>query len=85
MKCWRLQTSMVQQISISRDNCCCVSLAGKRDEVVVVRITQEGRWIDWVVQHDSGIANRRHNLADLALLKQVTEVGLAQSSLNLVQ
>ncbi len=84
-KRWRLQTRMVQQISISRDNRCCVSLTGKRNEVIVVRIAQEGRRIDWVVQHDSGISNRRHYLADLALLKQVRKVGLAQGLLDLVQ
>lgn len=76
---------MLQQISISRDDCYRVGPAGKRDEIIVVWITQEGGWIDWIVQHDPGISNRCHDLTDLTLLDQVTEVGLAQRSLDLGQ
>src|ERR1700742_1557952 len=60
-------------------------LACKHDQVVVSRVTQNGRRIGWIVEHDSGIADDRDTFSDLLILNQLTEVTLSQRTLDLGQ
>jgi hypothetical protein len=74
---------VIEQVVVAGNYRLRTRLTGEHDQIVVGRITQNGRGISRIVEHDSGIADDRDGFRNLLILDQLAEIRLSERTLNL--
>jgi hypothetical protein len=85
VKGWRAQAGVVEQVAVAGDDRFGVAGCGKRDEEVVIGVAHHARRRDRVGKHDREQLEGVEKLVGLGDGDAVAEVGLAESSAQLVE
>jgi hypothetical protein len=80
-----MELCVVEEIGVAADDRLSAGVAGKRYQVVVVRIAQNGVDLGRVLKDCSGFGYARDDVIDAVLCDALLKIGLAQGIGNLIQ